>query len=717
MEPLLSHLGIILAQHPGASRLSHYVPLLVILSFAIALFGARAFLKMAMQLFSTHEFHRHKPFWALSAAIILGGTAWSMQFTALLAFELDLPVGHDILLTLASLAAPIVLLVAPLHLMARWRQRQNASVWVTGPVGILCGGLIGLCFLVMHLLGMLSLSVEARTVYLPNYFWATVALAIVAGMSAITLGLVFHRRQGRWRWVSAATLASAICAMHYTAMAGTRFLSAAPSQPGTDFMTPPQRILLALGIMAILLTISRLLIYGTAMERQRDLREKELARTDSYLNTVVNSVRFFAIFLVNRDGIIRTWNSGARATFQATANEAVGAHISRFLRNGDALLKEAHQSRRGLNRNLTALRKDGTEFSAHLVMEPVRIDNERQGYGVFVQDLSHMIRTREQMASLRDQARHFRFLANHDPLTGLKNRRAFMEEVRQLTAEATDTTGWIALCDLDHFKKVNDTYGHEAGDRALQVFAQRARSLFGEAIPLGRFGGEEFVAYIPGPRPLVERLIKRLVRVMEEAPVSTESEVIPLTVSIGLSEHLPASAPATPAASTESIQAALKRADTALYYAKEHGRNQAVFYELRVLIVDADLKSAARTKALLNAESPMPVKSLHSRDGLEAILHANRLKPHILFMHRSLPGIDIRRFFAWLKAQHTDMQVVIVGDSPPHGRELPADYLVLPPPVDALTLRSLLAGSVQKLFSLTTVPIEPAAQPRGQNTG
>lgn len=153
--------------------------------------------------------------------------------------------------------------------------------------------------------------------------------------------------------------------------------------------------------------------------------------------------------------------------------------------------------------------------------------------------------------------------ATTDPLTGLFNRRAFENRVRRLHVDGDSFT--LVMADLDHFKLLNDTYGHDAGDRALTAFAEVVRSTVRSTDVVCRWGGEEFTFALVGASEeesgeMLDRIRLNLLGKL------TSSGVAPFTVSFGYVD----------AGSCPSLEAAIRLADTALYEAKANGRNQAV---------------------------------------------------------------------------------------------------------------------------------------------
>ncbi len=165
------------------------------------------------------------------------------------------------------------------------------------------------------------------------------------------------------------------------------------------------------------------------------------------------------------------------------------------------------------------------------------------------------------------------WLAITDPLTGLFNRRGFFElgqrEVERFRRFARPFSA--IMMDLDHFKRVNDTYGHAAGDQVLIELANRLRSKIRDVDVIGRYGGEEMVIILPetdlqGAALLAERLRGHV----ESAPMVTDRGPINLTISVGVAEYKP---------TTPDLASLLDQADSAMYAAKQSGRNQVHLYE------------------------------------------------------------------------------------------------------------------------------------------
>jgi diguanylate cyclase (GGDEF)-like protein len=175
-----------------------------------------------------------------------------------------------------------------------------------------------------------------------------------------------------------------------------------------------------------------------------------------------------------------------------------------------------------------------------------------------------LLRTRE---ALREQA-------THDGLTGLLNRSAILEVLRNELHRAAREGRAVSLliADLDHFKRINDTHGHQAGDRVLQEGARRMKSAIRGYDALGRYGGEEFLIVLPGCDCAAARTQAERVRAAFSAePFVVDNASFPLTCSIG--------AACSKSPGHEKLSSLVRAADVALYDAKDRGRNRVEIRE------------------------------------------------------------------------------------------------------------------------------------------
>ncbi|MFC9769803.1 MULTISPECIES: diguanylate cyclase [unclassified Pseudarthrobacter] len=176
--------------------------------------------------------------------------------------------------------------------------------------------------------------------------------------------------------------------------------------------------------------------------------------------------------------------------------------------------------------------------------------------------------------SSEQQTRALRVVASRDDLTGLLNRKAFLDLAAEQLADRaiTGASGALILADLDHFKSVNDTYGHAAGDVALRRFADACIATVRTTDLVGRYGGEEFVLLMPGASPERAELVASEISRRLAADARLDGVEMP-TASYGISTY---------DAGTSQVDHLIAAADAALYTAKSLGRNRSARSDGRV---------------------------------------------------------------------------------------------------------------------------------------
>jgi diguanylate cyclase (GGDEF)-like protein len=190
-------------------------------------------------------------------------------------------------------------------------------------------------------------------------------------------------------------------------------------------------------------------------------------------------------------------------------------------------------------------------------------------------ELRARVRAGRRILKLQHQLLHaqeaLRFEAAHDRLTGIWNRGAITDLLQRELRRSLrnhDPLG-VMMVDVDHFKNVNDSHGHLAGDEVLRQVAQRLAETLRTYDYVGRYGGEEFLAVISscGPSDLISTAERLRMRVAGE-PMNTPNSKLPVTVSIGVASSVPGGS------RLEHWEDLVRSADAALYRAKENGRNR-----------------------------------------------------------------------------------------------------------------------------------------------
>jgi len=176
----------------------------------------------------------------------------------------------------------------------------------------------------------------------------------------------------------------------------------------------------------------------------------------------------------------------------------------------------------------------------------------------------------QQIETLRTELEDTRREANTDALTGLPNRRVFDAQLRALTAQATESDQPLAmiLLDIDHFKSINDRWGHPVGDAVLRRTAITVASLLRERDLAARFGGEEFAVLLPGT------LAGQAMQIAERTRLAVSTQTLTVRTTGDQLGNITASFGVAAYRGGEPVAAFLKRADQAMYRAKEGGRNR-----------------------------------------------------------------------------------------------------------------------------------------------
>jgi diguanylate cyclase (GGDEF)-like protein len=233
--------------------------------------------------------------------------------------------------------------------------------------------------------------------------------------------------------------------------------------------------------------------------------------------------------------------------------------------------------------------------------------------------------------------------ATRDHLTGLWNRRMVFgqlgREVRRANHERRTLA--VVMADLDHFKSINDSHGHTAGDAVLKEAAQRMRSALRDYDFIGRYGGEEFLILLPGCDVEAARDVAERVRVnVSSEPIAAGNATVTVTVSLGVACTEPG---------CETANGLIEAADAALYRAKASGRNRVETADgaalrvetsvpvknLRILVVDDDRLARKMVRDTLE-EAGFQVRT--AVDGTDAFRTIPGFDPHVIVMDIVMPG-------------------------------------------------------------------------------
>jgi diguanylate cyclase (GGDEF)-like protein len=207
-----------------------------------------------------------------------------------------------------------------------------------------------------------------------------------------------------------------------------------------------------------------------------------------------------------------------------------------------------------------------------------------------LQELQMRVRSGQRILDLQSNLLHVQAelhrQATHDALTGIWNRGAILEMLhREMERARRDGQPLgVIMADVDYFKRINDTYGHQAGDKVLHDVAQHIKTCLRTYDAVGRYGGEEFLLVLPKcSLSSAAEIAERVRQQLAQAPIQTDAQSIPVTLSLGVAavhhqEDFSRQDAASTAGTSDDRMAALLigLADEALYQAKQQGRNRVV---------------------------------------------------------------------------------------------------------------------------------------------
>ena len=519
-------------------------PWLVALAGLICLLSSLATVSLISQARDSRG-DRHGAAWLATASVAAGLGIWSTHFVAMLAYRTVLPMGYDLTLTVSSVLVAIA--VSALGIASYVRGRPGVSP-------ALAGGVLGAGVVAMHYVGMSAVRFPGSIEYLPAGVVASVLLGI--GLGALTLRVADRRRGLRGMLAATALLSLTICAMHFTAMAAMTLipdpLAALPDRLLSDHW-------LAIGIAVATLTIVLLCLASSLVDRHLARR----SRWESERLTTPTNASTEGVIICTGDRI-EYGNVAFLAMSGVDERDLAGASLGSFF-DGEVLARFERCLSSSCRKTFESilLTRTGDRVPVELLVRPLPDDRRANRRVVVARDLTERKRSQQKIE----------YLAYYDPLTGLPNRVRFREGLgRDLVRAARAGERLAVLCiDLDRFKEVNDTQGHDAGDELLIQVAGRIVALAGETGTVARLSGDEFAvvqtgsAQPEGARRLAGRLTEALGR-----DYRLRDGVARIGASTGIALFPDDGG---------SVDEILRRADMALYRAKSEGRDTYRFFE------------------------------------------------------------------------------------------------------------------------------------------
>ncbi len=305
-----------------------------------------------------------------------------------------------------------------------------------------------------------------------------------------------------------------------------------------------------------------------SVKRDRDLRQSQ-----AWLNALVSGLTDYALMQLDGRGQMQAWNASIARVTGFDSGAVVGQSYALF-HPADSLpaervldrLHDADSSGWSLEEGWR-VRADGSRFWGSCLIAPLHAsedtDPDSRAYSLILRDVSER----------REATQALWQTVSCDHLTGLANRRAFHDaaelEIKRWHRQPRPMS--VLMIDADHFKRINDSHGHAAGDAVLRHLAACLSATFRAMDVVARVGGEEFAVLLPGTDLNgAEAVALRVCERLRGQPVHVDGKAIFCTVSIGVAAMEPG---------VDGIQALLQRADTALYAAKVAGRNRVLRWQ------------------------------------------------------------------------------------------------------------------------------------------
>ncbi|MBI5918630.1 MAG: PAS domain S-box protein [Nitrosomonadales bacterium] len=297
---------------------------------------------------------------------------------------------------------------------------------------------------------------------------------------------------------------------------------------------------------------------------------REALQREHFMSVVLDNV-FDGVVTIDERGLVDSFNKSAERIFGYDASEVIGRNISMlmpephrtahdsYVRN---YLETAQSKIVGIGREVVGRRKDGRLFPLDIAVSEVEEGGVRRFIGV-VRDIT-------ERKSVEERMNH---LAHYDALTDLPNRALFDDRLSQalVIARRDDLNVALMFVDLDKFKPVNDTFGHQIGDLLLVEVAQRLRECLRDSDTAARIGGDEFVVLLQSIEEKADAIVvAEKIRQSLCLPFELGGHQIHISASIGVAVNLD---------QTCDEKRLTKKADIAMYHAKAKGRNNATLYQ------------------------------------------------------------------------------------------------------------------------------------------
>jgi len=583
-----------------------YEPLLVIISICVAIAASFVALTTTSRIHSSMN-TKQNLVWAIIFGSTLGTGIWSMHFIGMLAFQLPIPIYYDLNQTIVSLVLAIgVCSIAGIYFMIGTNNTPTETIFL--------GVLMGLSVTGMHYTGMAAMRMQANQDYSVAIVLLSIAIAIVAATVALFIAnqfkssSIFSHIKGKL--LAAIVMGLAVSSMHYTAMYGTTFHKTNQINDSTGYIDPHFLAAMVLVITLLILggtLVAALLDEASFKSRQAERAARQRAEVhnalflilntsmgsrplNEILEVILNTLLEIHWLTLKKKGAIFLADNETK-TLQMIASKNLGDELLKKCANikfGTCLCGKAAQEKEMVYKPCVdhehTIQPEGMNPHGHFCV-PIKDKGSVLGvinlyvkHGHDASELEHSFLESVSTATAgvirrKQLEEKLKKMSFHDELTGLPNRTLLLDRLDNVINEARRLSHHISVLflDLDGFKAINDSLGHQAGDALLIEVAHRLKSSTRDMDTVARIGGDEFVLilnHIDESKPNASSVAKKIIAKLT-TPFLLDGKEVTIGCSIGIAAF-PLDA--------KTAEHLLRMADESMYTVKHLGKNNFLHY-------------------------------------------------------------------------------------------------------------------------------------------